>query len=166
MRSDHWRNEADWLPSDVDDLVELRRRVIELGQSPSVANGLVGWLLSKAAGEEDRSGPNTRARYRRILAELELVGPEPEGRIAARHLEAVPGSAGGRRKGNGHGVRKTVVALVLVAAGSLGVGTHGNGSISTSGQHSASPGASAADGRAAENPRTEGSVKRRRRRAA
>lgn len=93
------RNEADYLPETVEDLVDLRQLVIEAGHSAPVANGLVGWLLSKAAGEADTTSSRTRSTYRKILAELEPIGgPGPGG---GRHLEAVGSTKNGRgRKGD------------------------------------------------------------------
>lgn len=74
------RNEADYLPGSLEDLIELRSRVITAGHSAPVANGLIGWLLSKANGEPDVTGPDTRAKYRKILAGLEVSSPGGPGR--------------------------------------------------------------------------------------
>lgn len=68
------RNEAGWLPRNLDDALEVRRRVLDAGHSASVASGLMAWLIAKAAGQEDSTAGPTRWRYRKILAEL---GPGP-----------------------------------------------------------------------------------------
>ncbi len=80
MRADALRNEAEFLPAALSDLVELRRRIIDAGYPPSVANGLVGWLVSKTAGERDVTGSPTRSKYRKILAELDSGSGPGRGR--------------------------------------------------------------------------------------
>lgn len=95
MRADALRNEAEWLPSRLGDLVDVRRRVIAAGYGAATANGLIGWLVSKAAGERDITGAPTRSRYRKILAELDVDHDPGRG----RHLEVVaeaPGQRDGR----------------------------------------------------------------------
>lgn len=79
VRADSLRDEARYLPATVAQLAELRGRVIAAGHPPGVANGLVGWLISKAAGERDVTASTTRSRYRKILAALEAdpAGPGP-----------------------------------------------------------------------------------------
>jgi hypothetical protein len=78
----HLRNEAAHLPGDLGDLLALRASVIAAGHSRRVADGLCAWLLGVAAGDHGRpdavSGP-TRARYRRILAELDGEPPNVRG---------------------------------------------------------------------------------------
>jgi hypothetical protein len=64
------RNEADFLPASIDDAAAVRAAVLEAGHTPALADGLVGWLIAKAAGHADNSSPTTRSRYRRILATL------------------------------------------------------------------------------------------------
>jgi hypothetical protein len=84
VRSDSIQGEGDWIPDaeHVRELAELRRQIIELGEPPSVANGMIGWLVSKAAGERDTTSSKTRAQYRKILARLErLPGPDGSPRI-------------------------------------------------------------------------------------
>ncbi len=72
VRADSIQGEAAFLPSDLEDLITLRRRIIdELGESPATASGIVGWLAAKTAGERDETGQPTRARYRKILAQLD-----------------------------------------------------------------------------------------------
>jgi hypothetical protein len=73
-----------------------------LGYSDPVALGLAGWLAAKAAGLPDRTGSNTRAKYRRILAEL---------------VDATPPSRG-RRSQSGH-LGLTVNARRLAAAAAV-----------------------------------------------
>lgn len=78
----HLRNEAGHLPGDLGDLLELRASILKAGHSRRVADGLCSWLLGVAAGDHARpdavSGP-TRARYRRILAELDGDLPNTPG---------------------------------------------------------------------------------------
>lgn len=73
--------EGAFLPSSVEDLIDLRDRVVELiaagdvdGIKPSgadaVANGITGWLVAKAAGQTDTLSAPTRSRYRKVLAAL------------------------------------------------------------------------------------------------
>lgn len=90
IRSDSLRNEADWLPSDLDDLAALRRQIIEAGHPGHVANGLIGWLLAKAVGERDATSPTTRSKYRKILAGLEAPGGPRRGR-RSRDLAVIHG---------------------------------------------------------------------------
>lgn len=80
VRSDSIQGEGDWIPDAdrVRELAELRRLIIDLGETPATANGIIGWLIAKAAGERDVTGPNVRARYRKILARLERE-PGPDG---------------------------------------------------------------------------------------
>lgn len=82
------RGEADFLPSTVEDLVELRRQLVAAGHPDQVASGILGWLVAKAAGDPDQTSPTTRATYRKILAGLEVSGPGGPGR-GRRHLEPV-----------------------------------------------------------------------------
>lgn len=73
------RNEADYVPEDLEALILLRKEVIAAGHTRRVANGLCSWLLAKAAGEDDETSQDTRARYRRILAELAGQPPNAPG---------------------------------------------------------------------------------------
>lgn len=73
-------SEAPFLPATVDDLAELGRLLEEEGHSPAIVQGILGWLTLKAAGVPDRTSQVTRAKYRRVLAELQTVGPKtPDG---------------------------------------------------------------------------------------
>lgn len=96
MRADALRNEADWLPEDLGDLVDLRRRIIAAGHASQVANGIVGWLLSKAAGERDDTASDTRSRYRKILAELDVDHDPGRGRQVVDLAEAAERHRAGR----------------------------------------------------------------------
>ncbi|HEV8675001.1 MAG TPA: hypothetical protein VGX21_13220 [Methylomirabilota bacterium] len=122
MRSDSVKNEGPYIPEPeaVEDLIALRRAIIDAGHSPSTAAGLVGWLVAKAAGDPDTTGPSTRSNYRKILDELKpVVAPPPD--RPARRLEIVEGAGkGSRRRVRGGGKLASVVALALV---SVGVGT-------------------------------------------
>ena len=117
MRRDHWRIEALYLPDDLDDLAELRRRVIEAGHSASVANGLVGWLLSKTAGETDVSESRTRSKYRKILAEL---GYRPDDADVETPLQLVASDGSttrSRRVPGGRTLGAVIVALSVLTGG-------------------------------------------------
>jgi hypothetical protein len=86
------RNEADHLPGSVGDLIALRRRLIEVGASPAKANGLIGWLIAKKAGEPDTTGNSVRSEYRKLLAQL--GEPEPIG-TPPRPARKRPAQGGG-----------------------------------------------------------------------
>lgn len=85
QRSDALRDEAAWIPRTFDELQELRQRLTDAGHSSPIVNGLTGWLVSKALGEEDTTGSSTRASYRRILRELEDVDPDDPKRYSLPH---------------------------------------------------------------------------------
>lgn len=116
------RNEAEHLPESVEDAAVLYDRLIEAGHSPSVALAISGWTTIKATGRPDPTNSATRARYRKILAELEPIDAPPPDR-PERRLEVVDGAGKGPRK-RARGTRKlaSVVALALVSAGA---GTQG-----------------------------------------
>lgn len=79
------RNEADFLPSSIDDAARVRQAIIDAGNPAQVADGIVGWLISKAAGHPDRTASDTRSRYRRILATLPpTVGNNATGRYLSK----------------------------------------------------------------------------------
>lgn len=143
MRSDHWRNEADFVPESVEDLAELRRRIIAAGYSASVANGLLGWLVSKGAGEADVTESKTRSKYRKILAELGA----PEGPSGGR-LQVVAPAAPASRRRQVPGVRR-LGAVVVALAMALGAGA-------SQANTEASSGASGAAGAAPKPPRIHG----------
>jgi hypothetical protein len=71
----HLRNEADYLPDDLADLIQLRKEIRAAGYTRRTADGLCSWLLAKAAGEPDETAATTRAEYRRILSKM--AGEEP-----------------------------------------------------------------------------------------
>jgi hypothetical protein len=77
MKRKDLRNEAEYLPSSLDELVDVRGRVMALGESRRIADGLCMWLVAKARGERDTTAADVRSRYRRILRALEQ--PEPIG---------------------------------------------------------------------------------------
>jgi hypothetical protein len=85
------RNEADHLPATLADVIALRRRIIELGHSQAEAAGVVGWVIAKAAGEPDVTGAATRARYRKILAELDAPKPKRPRRARGDDGSTMPG---------------------------------------------------------------------------
>jgi hypothetical protein len=74
--------EGAYFPKNLGQLVRLRRRIIDAGHPASVANSLVGWLAAKGAGERDTSSPSARARYRRILADLDAADQPPRVQVA------------------------------------------------------------------------------------
>lgn len=76
-----WKNqhsrlpEEDWAPNTLEDLIDLRHKVIAADIAPRTADRLIAWVLTKAAGEPDQTSPNTRSNYRKILATLPGPGP-------------------------------------------------------------------------------------------
>jgi hypothetical protein len=64
------RNEADHLPSSIEEAASVRAAIIDAGHSPTLADSVVGWLIAKAAGHADATSPTTRSKYRRVLATL------------------------------------------------------------------------------------------------
>lgn len=84
------RIEAQFLPDSLGDLLALRPRLVAMiatgevdgiraSSADTVADGIVGWLVAKAAGETDTLTASTRSRYRRILGQLAEQEP-PGGR--------------------------------------------------------------------------------------
>ena len=117
MRRDHLRNEAAYLPESVEDLADLRRRVIAAGYPQQTASGIVGWLVAKAAGDPDLTSAPTRSQYRKILAELDDSPNQP-----VRQLEVVASSgAPARRRRVAPGTRR-LSAVVVALAMTLGAG--------------------------------------------
>lgn len=62
--------EQRFIPRDLDDLTDLRTHLHDAGVAPSIAKGICGWLLELAAGEDLTNDYATRARYRKVLAEV------------------------------------------------------------------------------------------------
>lgn len=62
--------EREWLPASLDDLVAIRERLRAAGYSHREIAGLSGWLLAKIEGQPDETAQDTRARYRKMLADL------------------------------------------------------------------------------------------------
>jgi hypothetical protein len=79
MTARHLRNEVEYLPGSLSELLEVRADVMRAGYSRRIADGLCTWLLAKAAGEVDTTATNTRSRYRRILSELDGEPPNEPG---------------------------------------------------------------------------------------
>lgn len=96
------REERAFLDADVDDLRAIHDAVIELGESPRVARNLVGWLVLKQTGGEDRTSSNTRSEYRKIIARI--ANGDGDGN----------GSGNGRRSERGAAGRK---ALEVIGGG-------------------------------------------------
>ncbi len=65
------RNEADWLPQTLSDVVCVRRSLLDAGTRREMADPIVTWLILKASGEPDITSATTRSRYRKVLAGLE-----------------------------------------------------------------------------------------------
>jgi len=79
------RNEADHLPSSLEEAAAIRAALLDAGQPPQVADGIVGWLIAKATGQPDLTAATTRSRYRRVLATLPpTVGNNATGRLLRR----------------------------------------------------------------------------------
>ena len=81
------RIEGEFIPLEVEDLIALRTRVVDLvaageiedvkpKMADSVANGITGWLVAKASGDRDTLAASTRSRYRRVLTRLDELDPE------------------------------------------------------------------------------------------
>jgi hypothetical protein len=66
------RVEAAFMPASVEAAAQLRQQLVDAGHSSALADGIVGWLIGKAAGHVDRSSSATRSSYRRILSALPL----------------------------------------------------------------------------------------------
>lgn len=77
--------EGRYLHSDVLELAALRRRLLDRGTTPPVANGVIGWLTGKIAGEPDIASARSRAEYRRLLRELDGDGGPPGQHKGRRH---------------------------------------------------------------------------------
>jgi hypothetical protein len=106
------RNEADFLPTTLEDLVGLRRRVVAAGYPDQVASGVCAWLLTKAAGDPDRTSSDTRARYRKILAELGNGRKGPQ--EARRAKKAVSGAKARRVRGSATTELLTLLAWPII----------------------------------------------------
>lgn len=82
------QNEADWLPSNPDELPaalrRLRRRLVSAGCTSADLNGITGWIVAKAMGEPDTTHAGTRSRYRRILREVGASDPTDSPKRSAR----------------------------------------------------------------------------------
>ena len=65
------RNERDWLPGSLDEAAMVHAALENAGLSNQVSNGIVGWLVAKSFGHEDRTMPATRSTYRKVLAGLQ-----------------------------------------------------------------------------------------------
>lgn len=97
---DGWRKRGiEWamLPATLDDLAALRDEIKGLGCTDQVANGIVGWVSARAAGQDTSgTGGPTAARYRKILAEVEASRRKRRGR-AAHNPRSRPVMSGGHR---------------------------------------------------------------------
>jgi hypothetical protein len=80
--------EGAWLEAKPVELARLKRRIIAAGETPDTGSGIIGWIIDKQAGERDLTSAPTRARYRKILAELEAP-PAPTRRRARGESGAV-----------------------------------------------------------------------------
>lgn len=83
----------------VAELAALRDRLIAAGASDQVASGLVGWIVGKAAAQRDLTSAPTRARYRRLLEELDgpLTEEERQAPIIFGHVVTSTSRRWGRR---------------------------------------------------------------------
>jgi hypothetical protein len=91
------RPEDAWHGRSLDELADLRERVIGAGSTGTFANGLIGWLV---AADSNAVSKPARAAYRKILREL---GPPP--RVGGR---------GGKRRRTG---QRGATSLQFVAGG-------------------------------------------------
>jgi hypothetical protein len=90
-------DEGPFIPASLADVIDLRQRVLDAGHSESVANGVVGFVVAKAAGEATPLTDVTRSRYRRILRELGEDGPDG-GRAVERPGPTPVAGNGGKAK--------------------------------------------------------------------
>ncbi len=92
--------EEDWYPQTLEDLLDLRSKVIDAGTTPRIADKLIAWVLTRSAGEPDSTSAPTRSSYRKVLAALPGPGPSSPERAGRRrdrgatHLSLVTGLAG------------------------------------------------------------------------
>lgn len=93
LRSDHLRNEAAYLPSSLEELEDVRRRLVAAGTRPATASGVVGWLLAKAHGE-DPTDSVTRSKYRKLLTSIGVPTGPDGGFIRATAMPATAGAMG------------------------------------------------------------------------
>lgn len=98
--------EGAWLEATPVELARLKRRIIAAGERSETASGIIGWIIDKQAGETDLTSGPTRARYRKILAELEAP-PAPTRRRA--------------RGDRGAGDVRTAAATALTAVATISV---------------------------------------------
>lgn len=70
MRSTAWRGEEIYVPKTFEQAVALRRELIDAGVPAGTASSIVGWLGEKDREGLDRTAPNQRSRYRKILDEV------------------------------------------------------------------------------------------------
>lgn len=77
--------ERRYLSADVFELAELRQRLMANGVTPPIANGIIGWLTTKIAGQSDTSSAQTRSTYRKVLRELDGDGGPPGKHKGRRH---------------------------------------------------------------------------------
>ena len=62
--------EAPFITTDVNKLATLQAELVARGYANQVtAQGIVAWLVNKAAGRPDVTSSDTRAKYRKILSE-------------------------------------------------------------------------------------------------
>jgi hypothetical protein len=62
--------ENDYPLRSLKDARELRRTLIDAGYSPTIASGVVGWIIEKSHSGVSDVAPASQTRYRSILAGL------------------------------------------------------------------------------------------------
>jgi hypothetical protein len=75
-----WKVEGSFVPKDLREARELRQFIRDSGYAPSIANGVVGWILEKLVSGVDDVSLGSRTRYRSILAGLEPAWRRRKGR--------------------------------------------------------------------------------------
>lgn len=98
--------ETEWFQCSIDQLATLRATALdELGLSPSIVNGLIGWLVG---ADVNAAAIQTRATYRRVLREVGPPGGQPRRR--ARRTAGQRGAARLRLIGTGAAAGSVLVA--------------------------------------------------------
>lgn len=78
LRSDALDGLEQWVPAGPEELLALVDALVERTDcSRATAAGLVEWVTRRVVGRDDRTSDPTRARYRRLLRELEASGYHP-----------------------------------------------------------------------------------------
>lgn len=106
--------EKPWLDGGLStaNIAYIQDQARRLGHSEPIVLGLGGWLIVKATGGEDKTAAPTRARYRKILRQL--------------NDEAYPGGTGGRsgRRRSERGDARIIQLAAMTAGATLALAGH------------------------------------------